>query len=153
MKLTQKVLDFCKALEDKKAINIVVCDTTKISNLFDYAIIATATSTTHTKSLADYLEEISAQHGYSLINREGFNLSEWIVLDFDDVFVHIFTQNKREYYNLEKLLNEGNNQKSYDKIKKEIIKQEKVKQEKVKQQKKKELNKEKHKKIKEKTKK
>ena len=138
MKIPDKVLKLCEYLQDKKAENVVVADTTKMLNVANYNIISTATSTAHTKALADYLEEqTSKNNDYVLVNREGFNFSEWIILDFDEIFVHIFTKEKREYYNIEKLFNEGNNVKTIDKIQKELKRQEKVLKEKQKLQSKK----------------
>ena len=123
MKVPENIFKLCNFLDDKKAENIIVFDTTKMPNVANYNIIATATSVTHTKALADYVEiEAQKEKGFNLLNREGFNLSEWIILDFDEVFVHIFTKVKRDYYNIEKLLSEGNNNKSFEKIKKELEK-------------------------------
>lgn len=135
MKFTQEVLNVCKLLEDKKAEDIVVSDTAKISSVAKFFIIATASSITHTKALADYLEHELEHINLNVVNREGFNYSEWIVLDLDEILVHIFTKQKREYYNLEKLITEGSNTKSYDKIKKSLIKQEKEQKEKLNNQK------------------
>lgn len=150
MKVPEKILKLCDFLDDKKAENIIVFDTTKMANVTNYNIVATATSVTHTKALADYVEvEAEKQKVLTLINREGFNLSEWIILDFGDAFVHIFTKEKRDHYNIEKLLSEGNNNKSFEKIKKELekvkaeekkkelkIKEPKAKSEKIKPEKK-----------------
>ncbi len=126
MKFTQEVLNICKLLEDKKAEDIVVSDTSKISSVAKYFIVATATSIAHTKALADYLESELEKFNIQVVNREGFNYSEWIVLDLNEIIVHIFTKQKREYYNLEKLITEGSNTKSYEKIKKALIKKEKI---------------------------
>lgn len=134
MKIPEYVLKICGFLQDKKAEDITIVDSVKMPNVTSYNIIATATSTTHTKALADYVEvEMLKLNEIDLINREGFNLSEWIILDFGEVFVHIFTKEKREYFNLEKLFNEGNNIKSFEKIKKVLVKQEKEKKDKEKQ--------------------
>ena len=136
MKVPQNVLDICKYLEEKKAEEIVVIDTSKMPNVANFNIIATATSTAHTKGIADYLEEeIANNSSLNLFNREGFNLSEWIILDCDEIFVHIFTKPKREYYNLEKLLNEGGNTKTYEKLLKEAKKQSEKEQKVKKEQK------------------
>lgn len=127
MKIPEVVLKLCEYLEDKKAENLCIADTTKMANIANYNIIATATSVTHTKALADYLEEqVLKNKDCSLVAREGFNFSEWIVLDFNEIFVHIFTKEKREYYNIEKLFNEGNNIKTFDKVKKDLEKQAKT---------------------------
>ena len=134
MKIPEIVLKICSFLQDKKADDISIADSVKMPNVASYNIIATATSTPHTKALADYVEvETLKLNEIDLINREGFNLSEWIILDFGEIFVHIFTKEKREHFNLEKLFNEGNNIKSFEKIQKVLIKQEKEKKEKEKQ--------------------
>lgn len=125
MEVFQNLLKICELLEDKKAEDILIIDARKMNNVADFYIIATSTSNTHTKGVADFLEtEVLKLKGFNYVNREGFNLSDWVVLDFNNVFVHILTKQKREYYSLEKLLNEGNNIKSYDRIKKETVKQE-----------------------------
>ena len=135
MKIPESVLKLCEYLEDKKAENICIADTTKMANIANYNIIVTATSVTHTKALADYLEEqVLKSNICSLITREGFNFSEWIVLDFNEIFVHIFTKEKREYYNIEKLFNEGNNVKTFEKVKKDLAKQDKIAKDKEKLQ-------------------
>lgn len=132
MKVPENIFKLCNFLDDKKAEDIVVFDTRAMSNVADFNIVVTATSVTHTKALADYVEvENNKQKLFNFANREGFNLSEWIILDFGEVFVHIFTKEKRDYYNIEKLLSEGNNNKSFEKIKKELAKQ-KIEQEKKK---------------------
>ena len=105
-----------------------------MKNVVDFNIIVTATSTTHTKALADYVEEevVKLNSSLELVNREGFNLSEWIILDYGELFVHIFTKQKRELFSLEKLLNEGNNLKTFERIEKEEERQEKLRIEKEK---------------------
>ena len=125
MKISQDVIDICQILQDKKAEDIVICNTIKPSNIANNVIIVTASSIAHAKSLASLLEEFLINKPYKVINREGFNYCDWIALDMDEIVVHIFTKQKREYYNLEKLLNDGNNIKSFDKVKKIKIKQEK----------------------------
>lgn len=125
MKISQDVVDICQILQDKKAEDIVICNTIKTSNVANNIIIVTASSIAHAKSLASLLEEFLVNKPYKVINREGFNYCDWIALDMDEIIVHIFTKQKREYYNLEKLLNEGNNLKTFDKVKKIKIKQEK----------------------------
>ncbi len=125
MEISQNLLTICKLLEDKKAEDILIIDARKMSNVADFYIISTSTSNTHTKGIADFLEiEALKFKGFNYVNREGFNLSEWVVLDFNNIFVHILTKTKRDYYSLEKLLNEGNNIKTYDKFKKEYEKKE-----------------------------
>lgn len=125
MEIFQNLLKICELLEEKKAEDILVIDARNMNNVADFFILATSTSNIHTKGIADYLEtEVLKLKDFNYVNREGFNLSDWVVLDFNNVFVHILTKQKREYYSLEKLLNEGNNIKPFDKLKKEYQKQE-----------------------------
>ena len=110
MKVTEKVVNICLFLDEKKAQDIVVCDTTKMKNAVNYYIIATADSIAHVRGVADYVEEKAKEN--DLLKdyfREGYEQSEWVVFDFDDVFLHIFTKDARERYSLQKMLNEGGN--------------------------------------------
>ena len=88
-------------LEDKKAENIVILDVSKLTNLADYFIIASANSTTHAKALADYLEEELEKRGITIDHIEGKEQGNWVLLDLLDTIVHIFTPETREYYGLE----------------------------------------------------
>lgn len=89
-------------LEDKKAIELTTLDIKEQSTLADYFIIVSGTSNTHIKALADNVEvELKKEDIYP--NKiEGYN-SEWILMDYGDIVIHIFTENERENYNLEEL--------------------------------------------------
>jgi len=91
-----------KLLEDKKAIDLNTLDIKEQSTLADYFILASGTSNTHIKALADNVEvELKKQDIYP--NKiEGYN-TEWILMDYGDVVVHIFTEKERQNYNLEEL--------------------------------------------------
>lgn len=91
-----------KLLEDKKAIDLKTLDIIEQSTLADYFIIASGTSNTHIKALADHVEvELKKEDIYP--NKiEGYN-SEWILMDYGDVVVHIFTEKERQNYNIEEL--------------------------------------------------
>ncbi len=91
-----------KLLEDKKAIDLTTLDIKEQSTLADYFIITSGTSNTHIKALADNVEvELKKQDIYP--NKiEGYN-TEWILMDYGDVVVHIFTEKERQNYNLEEL--------------------------------------------------
>lgn len=91
-----------KLLEDKKAIDIKTLDIIEQSTLADYFVIASGTSNTHIKALADNVEvELKKEDIYP--NKiEGYN-TEWILMDYGDVVVHIFTEQERQNYDLEEL--------------------------------------------------
>ena len=98
--LTQEIV---KVLDEKKAIDIKAIETTELTILSDFFVIASGTSTTHTKSLANDLEhELIKRHSINVKTIEG-RATGWILLDFGTVLVHIFSQESREYYNLERL--------------------------------------------------
>ena len=100
--LLEKII---KLLEDKKAFNITTMDIKEKSTLTDYMVIATGTSSTHIKSLADYLNEELKKDGIYPYKVEGYDSNSWILMDYQDVIVHLFTESDRNHYNLEDLWN------------------------------------------------
>ena len=94
-------------LEDKKARDIEVIDISEVSILADYFIICSGTSPTHIKTLADELEQKMGEAGYNLIHKEGYQSARWILLDFGELVVHIFNEEDRDFYNLERLWSDG----------------------------------------------
>jgi ribosome-associated protein len=97
---TQAVVD---ALKDIKAANITVIDTSKLSSLFDRMIIASASSKRQTKALADNVVVKLKERGEEVMGREGEDSGEWILVDLNEVLVHIMQPAVRDYYNLEEL--------------------------------------------------
>ena len=97
------VKEIAKVLDEKKAVDITAIKTEEITIVSDYFIIASGTSNTHAKSLADDVEyEIKTRFGIDPEHIEG-RATGWILLDYGTVLVYIFTQDNREYYNLERL--------------------------------------------------
>ncbi|MCL1834909.1 MAG: ribosome silencing factor [Oscillospiraceae bacterium] len=92
-----------KALEDKKAVDITVLRTTKVTVLADYFVICTANSTTHMKTLSDEVEKVLKESGEAPLHREGRRVGGWLLVDFGCVVVHIFLKETREFYTLERL--------------------------------------------------
>ncbi len=99
MELLEKITTL---LEDKKAIDLKTLNIIEQSTLADYFVIASGTSNTHIKALADNVEvELKKEDVYP--NKiEGYN-TEWILMDYGDVVVHIFTEKERQNYDLEEL--------------------------------------------------
>lgn len=96
------VKEIAKVLDEKKAVDITAIKTEEVTIVSDYFIIASGTSNTHAKSLADDVEyEIKTRLGIDPEHIEG-RATGWILLDYGTVLVHIFTQDNREYYNLER---------------------------------------------------
>lgn len=91
-----------KTLDDKKAMNIKVLKVGEVTVIADYFVIAEGTSNTHVRALADEVEYKLNEAGIAPRQIEG-KASGWILLDYHDIIVHVFTADQREYYNLEKL--------------------------------------------------
>lgn len=91
------------ALEETKARDIVVLDVRKLTTVTDYMVIASGTSNRHVRSLADTVAEKARNAGQRPTGIEGAEGGEWVLLDLQDVLVHVMLPRIREFYNLEKL--------------------------------------------------
>ena len=92
-----------KALDDKKGLDIKLLKIDEVSSLADYFIICTGTSNTHVKTLCDYAEYTLEQLGEPMLGREGHRGNTWELLDYGSIVVHVFTEEAREFYSLERL--------------------------------------------------
>lgn len=102
--MTPKELLFSavQILDKKKGMDIKALEITEISSVADYFLLATGTSSTHIRALADEVDEELSKLGVQPDHIEG-KTTGWILLDYKSVVVHIFTQSERELFNLEKL--------------------------------------------------
>ena len=98
-----------KALDEKKGMDIRLLRINDISSLADYFLICTGTSNTHVKTLCDYAEYTLEQRGETLLGREGHRGNTWELLDYGRIVVHVFTQEAREFYSLERLWADAEN--------------------------------------------
>ena len=96
-----------KALDAKMGEDIRLIGITDISTLADFFLICTATSSTHVKTLCDAVEEAMDEAGEPMVGREGHRGGTWVVLDFGCVVVHVFTEETRAFYDLERLWQDG----------------------------------------------
>lgn len=96
-----------KALSGKKGLDIQVIEISDVSVLADYMVIATGTSTTHVKALADEVEYKLDEAGISVSHIEGYRSNTWILLDYIDVIVNVFSDEAREFYDLDRLWQDG----------------------------------------------
>ena len=105
----QEILEIIvKALDSKRAEDIQVIGVKNLTILGDYFVIANGTSTTHTKTLADEVEYQMTKLGIEPLHREGRgNGSNWIVLDYNDIIIHVFYKETRAFYQLERLWADG----------------------------------------------
>ena len=106
----EKCLLICGLLSDKKAGDIVYIDVAEKTSLCDYFIVCSGRSSTQVKSLAENLEEkLEKEYGEMPRRREGVREGRWAVVDYADVIVHIFSDEERDFYNLERLWEDGKN--------------------------------------------
>ena len=109
MNSTEKAEAIGRILLEKKGTDVVRIDVKEKTILADYYVIAPGRSLTHVRSLAENLEEEMDKIGVFPLRREGVREGRWAVLDYGDVFVHIFNDESRLFYHLERLWDEGNN--------------------------------------------
>ena len=95
-------------LDDKKAKSIKIIETNRQTIIADYFVIATGTSSTHIRSLAGEVEfQLKDKYNAEPSRVSGRDSTDWIILDYDSVLVHIFNSEARDYYKLEKLWGDG----------------------------------------------
>jgi ribosome-associated protein len=99
----EKVITGSRAALEKKAFDLVAFDLRGISDMADYFLICTGTTDVHVRAIADAIEEALRLEGVKMGHKEGYLESTWILLDYGDIVVHIFTHDKRQYYDLERL--------------------------------------------------
>lgn len=103
MNIEEKTAAIISALEDIKAQDIVVLDTTSLTSLFERVIIASADSSRQTKALSNNVREKMHELGEQVIGSEGEETGDWVLVDMGDVVVHIMHTTIRAHYNLEEL--------------------------------------------------
>ena len=102
-----KTLQIASWLHDKKAANIVALDVAAINPVCEAMIVASAANVRQAKALAEHVLERCAEAGFSYLGMEGQRLGQWVLIDLNDVMVHIFQDELRPFYNLEGLWSEG----------------------------------------------
>ncbi len=95
------------ALEDKKAEDIKVIDISEVSVIADYFIIANGTNRSQIQALSDNVEEVLGRAQVPLRQVEGYDNANWVLLDFQDVIIHIFDKENRLFYDLERIWRDG----------------------------------------------
>ena len=96
-------LKVAKALDEKKGMDMKLLKIDRVSSLADYFLICTGTSNTHVRTLCDFAEYTLEQLGEPMLGREGHNGSGWELLDYGTLVVHVFTEEARRFYDLERL--------------------------------------------------
>ena len=92
-----------EAVSEKKATDIIVLDLRNRSDLTDFFLICSGKSHVQVQAIADAILEKTAGTPYKVVSVEGYNSGNWVILDLVDLIVHIFKQDVRQYYDLERL--------------------------------------------------
>lgn len=103
----EMALTVFRALEDKKGQEIQVIDISKVSCIADYFVIASGSNGNQVQAMCDNVEEEMAKKGYEPTSREGYQSAQWILLDYKDVVVHVFSQEDRRFYDIERVWRDG----------------------------------------------
>ena len=99
----------CKTLAEKKAVDIKIIEVVGMTDITDYFIVCSGRSMPQVKALCDHVEETLSKEGIEPRRTEGTKEGRWGVLDYGDVIVHVFNDESRLFYHLERLWDEGNN--------------------------------------------
>lgn len=95
------------ALEDMKAVNIKVLDVRGLTDIADTLIVASGTSDRHVRSIAEHVVEQAKRNGFRPLGAEGEREGEWVLVDLQDIVVHVMLPRVREFYGLERLWDAG----------------------------------------------
>ena len=95
------------ALEDKKANDVRVIDIAGVSVIADYFVIASGSNTNQVQAMADSVREALGIAGYGPRQIEGYGVANWILMDYNDIIVHIFSDESRTFYDLERIWRDG----------------------------------------------
>ena len=98
-----------KALQDKKAQDIVRIDVKQKTILADYFVICNGTNTTQVRAICENAEEQAEKNGFTTLRREGEKEGRWAVVDFGGVILHVFNEESRDFYRIERLWEDGEN--------------------------------------------
>lgn len=114
MEIPQKVQQIAGILSNKKAQDILIIHVSDKTIISDYFVIASASSSTHVTTLAQEVEFKMGEAGIKPLRMEGVQEGRWIVIDYGDVLVHIFHNEEREFYQLERLWVDDKNCMKYE---------------------------------------
>lgn len=96
-----------EALKDKKAIDIKILDIKNVTVIADYFIIASGSNVNQVQAMADSVEEALGKEGMNPKQIEGYRAANWILMDYNDIIVHIFSEQDRVFYDLERIWRDG----------------------------------------------
>lgn len=97
----------CKAIDDKKALDIKVIDIRKVSVIADYFVITSGSNLNQVQAIVDNVEEQLGRAGFEPKQIEGTRNSNWILMDYGDLIIHVFDEENRLFYDLERIWRDG----------------------------------------------
>ena len=97
----------CKAIDDKKALDIKVIDIREVSVIADYFVIASGSNLNQVQAIVDNVEEQLGRAGFEPKQIEGTRNSNWILMDYGDLIIHVFDEENRLFYDLERIWRDG----------------------------------------------
>ena len=92
---------------EKKAVDIIIIDVKKITTLTDFFVVCTSESQPQTRAITDHINQKMKEDGIKSWHIEGYEHLDWVLIDFVNIFVHIFSKETREYYEFERLWADG----------------------------------------------
>ncbi|HCX65878.1 MAG TPA: ribosome silencing factor [Eubacteriaceae bacterium] len=104
MEMAEQIKDW---IEEKNGKEVEVIDVEGLTPVTDVFVVASGSSTTNVKAIGEFVEEKAASNGWKLLGYEGRQNGRWVLLDYNNVVVHIFLEEEREFYNLERLWEDG----------------------------------------------
>lgn len=97
----------CKALDEKKAIDVKAIDISEVSVMADYFIVASASNQNQLNAMQDEVDRVLYEQGIHAKSIEGNRQSAWVLMDYEDVIVHLFSEEDRLFYDLERIWKDG----------------------------------------------
>ncbi len=97
----------CNALEDKKAIDVKAIDISNVSVMADFFIVASASNQSQLNAMQDEVDRVLYEKGIHVKSIEGNRQSTWVLMDYEDVIVHLFSEEDRLFYDLERIWKDG----------------------------------------------
>jgi len=94
-------------LQEKQGEGVIIMDVSRMSSVTDMTIVVSARGVKHAKALADYIMEMAAKEKIEFLSVEGYKTGEWVLVDLNDVLVHIFLDELRQFYNVEGMWSEA----------------------------------------------
>ncbi len=96
-----------EALEDKKAADVTVIDISGVTCIADYFIIANGQNGNQVQAMVDNVTEVLGRAGYDYSHIEGYHAANWVLVDYKDIVIHVFSNEDRRFYDIERIWRDG----------------------------------------------